>query len=149
MAKVLYAGSFDPITNGHADIIRRASGIFEVVIGVAVNSDKKYMFSLEQRVDMIKSVFPKLEVKSYETLTKDFCFENDIKYLLRGIRNEVDFNYENSLEAFNNHFGLETIYMRTAPHYSHVSSTLVRELIKSGVDDLQCLVPMEIMNKIF
>ena len=149
MAKILYAGSFDPITNGHADIIRRASKIFDVVIGVAVNPNKQYMFSLEQRVDMIKSEFPDLEVVSYETLTKDFCADNGIEYLLRGIRGESDVNYEKSIDSFNHHFGLETIYMMSRPEYSTLSSSYVRELIKAGATDIQCYVPMSIMNKIF
>lgn len=149
MVKVLYAGSFDPITRGHADIIERAGGMFDLVVGVGLNADKNCMFNVSDRVELIKTVFPDLNVVWYNGLTADYCKRNGIDYLVRGIRGAADFEYEKELERFNREHGVETIYLMAKPEYCNVSSTKVRSAIKNcRLDELERLVPKGIINKI-
>lgn len=140
MKTAVFPGSFDPITAGHVDIVRRAVPLFDkIVVAVGVNSQKKYLFSLEQRLAWLEEVFadePKVEVGTFEGLTAHFCQEIGANYLLRGLRNASDFDYEKTISQLNGIVGegLETIFLISQPAYSHISSTIVREIIKGGGD---------------
>jgi pantetheine-phosphate adenylyltransferase len=132
----VFAGTFDPFTVGHQDIVNRALPIFDkIIIAIGVNEEKAPTFSLNERIEIIKKSFlnhPKIIVKTYTGLTGDFCKKSDAQYLIRGIRNAVDFQYENDLAQANKEiFGLETVFFLTSPTLSHVSSSLVRELYKN------------------
>lgn len=136
----LFPGTFDPITKGHEDVIRRAVDLFdEVVIGVGANSSKQPMFSLEQRIAWMEEVFadePRVRVTGYEGLTVDFCKEIGARYILRGIRYVSDFEYEKAIADMNRMLspGLETIFLTTALLYATISSTLVRDVIRNHGD---------------
>jgi pantetheine-phosphate adenylyltransferase len=136
----VFPGSFDPITIGHVDLVNRALPIFDqIVIGVGVNSQKKSLFSLEQRVEWLNQVFknqPQVIVDTFTGLTAHFSKEIGAKYLLRGLRNASDFDYEKTISQLNNIVGdnLETVFLISRPEYSHISSTIVREIIKGGGD---------------
>lgn len=140
MKTAVFPGSFDPITVGHAELLRRAVPLFDkIVIAVGINSQKKYLFSLEQRLAWLEEVFAdedKIEVGSFEGLTAHYCKEIGARYLLRGLRNASDFDYEKTISQLNGIVGdgLETIFLISQPAYSHISSTIVREIIKGGGD---------------
>ncbi|MEM1359297.1 MAG: pantetheine-phosphate adenylyltransferase [Bacteroidota bacterium] len=140
MKTAVFPGSFDPITVGHAELVRRAVPLFDkIVIAVGINSQKKYLFSLEQRLAWLEEVFAdedKIEVGSFEGLTAHYCQEIGARYLLRGLRNASDFDYEKTISQLNGIVGegLETIFLISQPAYSHISSTIVREIIKGGGD---------------
>lgn len=133
-------GSFDPITKGHEDIVRRALPLFDkLIVAVGINSTKKYLFPLEQRLAFLEATFadePKIEIDTYQKLTADYCAEKDARFILRGVRNSTDYNYENTIAHLNRDLGkgLETIFLMSAPTYSFYSSTIVREIIKGGGD---------------
>lgn len=136
----MYPGTFDPITNGHEDLIRRASRVFDaVVIAVAASPGKAPLFSLEERVSMVKDTLadePRVRVTGYEGLTVDFARENGLGVILRGLRAVSDFEYEFQLAAMNRHLtqDVETIFMTPTEQYTFVSSTLVREIAELGGD---------------
>ncbi|MCB0651925.1 MAG: pantetheine-phosphate adenylyltransferase [Saprospiraceae bacterium] len=136
----VFPGSFDPITIGHYDLIIRAMPLFdEIVVAVGVNSQKNTLFSLEQRMAWLEEVFedePTIKVDFFEKLTVDFCHKIGARYLVRGLRNASDFDYEKTISQLNNILGkgLETIFLISKPEYSHISSTIVREIIKGGGD---------------
>lgn len=138
--KAVFPGSFDPITNGHVDIVRRALPIFDqVIIAIGVNSQKQALFSLEQRMSWIRDVFkdePKVVVDTFEGLTVNFCKKVDAHYLVRGIRSAADFDYEKTISQLNHIIGedLETVFLVSSPEYSFISSTIVREIIKGKGD---------------
>jgi pantetheine-phosphate adenylyltransferase len=141
MAKIaLFPGSFDPITLGHRDIIERALPLFdEILIAIGENSDKTYLFDLDQRVAWIKEVFahePKIRVVTYQGLTAAFAKENNIQFLLRGLRNPSDFEFEKSIAQANRQMesDLETVFLLTSARYSYISSSIVREVIRHGGD---------------
>ena len=140
MTTAVFPGSFDPITTGHLDLVRRATPLFDrIVVAVGVNSQKKYLFPLERRLTMLKQVFadqPTVEIASFEGLTAHFCQSIDAKFLLRGLRNASDFDYEKTISQLNGIVGngLETMFLISQPAYSHISSTIVREIIKGGGD---------------
>lgn len=136
----VFPGSFDPITVGHVDLVTRALPLFdEIVVAIGLNSQKKSLFDLEQRVAWLEAVFadePKVRVGHFENLTADYCRKIGAGYLLRGLRNASDFDYEKTISQLNfiiGH-GLETIFLISRPAYSHISSTIVREIIKGGGD---------------
>jgi pantetheine-phosphate adenylyltransferase len=136
MKTAVFAGTFDPFTIGHQDIVNRALPLFDkLIIAIGINDEKKSLFSLAERTEIIKKSFinhTKIIVDTYTGLTGDFCKKNDAPYLLRGIRNAIDFQYENDLAHANAAiFGLETVFFLTAPTLSHISSSLVRELYKN------------------
>ncbi|MEM1219956.1 MAG: pantetheine-phosphate adenylyltransferase [Bacteroidota bacterium] len=149
MKIAVFPGSFDPITIGHVDLVRRSLPFFDkIVIAIGVNSQKKYLFSLEQRLAWIDAVFvdePKVEVGHFEGLTAHYCQEIEAKYLIRGLRNASDFDYEKTISQLNNIVGqgLETIFFIAQPGYSHISSTIVREIIK-GKGDASPFLPTEV-----
>ena len=137
MKIAVFPGSFDPITLGHEDIIKRGLSLFDkIIIGLGENSDKKCMFSLERRIKFVSKTFNdsnKIEIKPYKGLTVNFCKKNNAKYILRGIRNSEDYEYEKII-AFTNMkmSGIETIFLLSDPEYSYLSSTTVRELINNN-----------------
>ena len=140
MKIAVFPGSFDPITIGHVELVKRAIPIFDkIIIAVGVNPQKKYLYSLEERIQQIADVFihePKIEVDKHEGLTAQYCIKKNAKYLIRGLRNASDFDYEKQLSQMNHIIGegVETVFLISHPQYSHISSTLVREVIKGGGD---------------
>jgi pantetheine-phosphate adenylyltransferase len=147
----VFPGSFDPITIGHVDIVKRSIPLFDkIIVAIGVNTQKKYLFSLEQRTEWIKDVFkdyPSIEVSSYNGLTINYCKEIGAQYLLRGIRSASDFEYEKTIAHLNHTMEseIETILMLSPPEYSSISSTIVREIIL-GKGDVSKFVPKEIVN---
>ncbi len=140
MRIAVFAGSFDPITKGHVDIVTRATPLFDkIIVAMGINSAKKYFFDTEQRIAFIEAAFehlPSVEVDTYEQLTAFYCKEKGANFLLRGLRNSTDFNYENTIAHLNATIGddLETVFLIAASEYSCYSSTVVREIIKGGGD---------------
>lgn len=135
----VFPGSFDPITVGHVDLVKRAIPIFDrIVVAVGVNSQKKTLFTLEQRLKWISDVFknyPTVEVAHFEKLTVHFCQKIGAKYLLRGLRNASDFDYEKTISQLNHEIAdVETVFLISQPMFTHISSTIVRELITGGGD---------------
>jgi len=140
MKIAVFPGSFDPITVGHVELVKRAIPLFDkIIIAVGVNSQKKYLYNLEERIQQIADVFineEKVEVDKHEGLTVKYCIKKNARYLLRGLRNASDFDYEKQLSQMNHIIGegVETVFLISHPQYSHISSTLVREVIKGGGD---------------
>ena len=135
MNKAIFPGSFDPITLGHVDIINRGVTLFdEVIIAIGENSSKNYMFSLEERKQFIEDTFkdnPKVSVVSYSGLTIDFCKAIGIEFILRGLRNPADFEFEKAIAHTNRHLStLETVFLLTSAQTSFISSSIVREIIR-------------------
>lgn len=146
MNKVVFAGSFDPITRGHYDMVERASALFdEVIVALGANSSKQTYFSKEDRLLQLKKVFssfPKVTVSEYSGLTVDFAKSMGANFLLRGLRNGTDFNYEQSIAQMNFQIsGIDTYFLLTQPHLSHISSSVVRDLLKHGRDCSDLLPP--------
>ena len=139
MRRAIFPGSFDPLTLGHHDIIMRGITLFdEVIIAIGKNADKKYMFSLEQRVKFIEEAFkdvPSISVKSYEGLTVDFCKKVDANFILRGLRNPGDFEFEKAIAHTNRKLSeIETVFLLTSSGKSYISSSIVRDVIRNGGD---------------
>lgn len=136
----IFAGSFDPITKGHEDIVLQALPLFdEIIIAIGVNIDKKYAFPLEQRIEWIKNTFaeyPNVKVVSYEGLTVDLCRKMNASFIIRGLRNTTDFEYESIIAEANKKLNpdVETVFFLSEPPLRCVSSTVVRDLIKNGAD---------------
>ena len=136
--KAVFPGSFAPFTKGHESVVLRALPLFdEIVIAVGTNSDKNEYFSLEERYKWILQVFtnePKISVQKYEGLTIDFCEKVKANYILRGLRNSSDFKYEKGIAQMNRSMKkhIDTIFIITEPEVSHISSTLVRDVVKNG-----------------
>ena len=153
MRVAVFPGSFDPITLGHIDLVKRASNLFDkIIVAVGVNSSKKYLFPLEQRLEWLNLVFKdddKIHVDHFEGLTVNFCKDQNANYLLRGLRNASDFDYEKTISQLNHIIGdeLETVFLISRPEFSHVSSTIVREIIK-GNGDVSSFVPELIVKHI-
>ena len=152
MNKVVCPGSFDPITFGHLDIIERASKRFdEVVIAVLVNKTKSTLFTVEERIEMIKEVTSKyknVKVDSWSGLLVDYCAENGISMIVKGLRAVTDFDYELQMSQINLQLkGIETIFMSTSPVHSFLSSSLVKEVASYG-GDVSNYVPAEILNRL-
>ena len=133
----IFPGSFDPITKGHEDIVRRAIPLFdEIIVAIGINSSKNYMYSLEQRLQWIKATFSdcdSIKVIQYEGLTIDVCKKHQVKFILRGLRNSNDYEYEKSIAMMNQAMAkdIETIYLNTQPESAAISSTIVRDIIKN------------------
>ena len=145
MKKAIFPGSFDPITLGHVDIINRGATLFdEIIIAIGENSSKDYMFSIDERVAFIESAFkdnPKISVMNYSGLTIDFCKEIGVDFIVRGLRNPADFEFEKAIAHTNRHLStLETIFLLTSSQTSFISSSIVREIIRYK-GDYKKLVP--------
>lgn len=145
----IFPGSFDPITVGHIDVVLRAVPLFdEIVIAIGINTQKKYLFTLEQRIEWIKKVFkdePKVSVESYTGLTVNYCKTRNAKYIIRGIRSSADFEYEKTIAQLNHMMmpELDTFLILSSPEYSAISSTIVREII-IGNGDTSKFLPKEV-----
>jgi len=145
MKRAVFPGSFDPITLGHFDIIERGLGLFdEIIIAIGVNADKKYMFSLEERKRFIEESFkhePKIKVMTYSGLTIDFCKKQEASFILRGLRNPGDFEFEKAIAHTNRKLSeIETVFLLTSSGKSYISSSIVRDVIRNN-GDYTSLVP--------
>jgi pantetheine-phosphate adenylyltransferase len=151
MRRAIFPGSFDPITKGHYDIINRGADLFdELIIAIGINADKKYMFSLEQRKAFIEDSFKgnsKVKVVTYSGLTVDFCQKNNVDYILRGLRNPADFEFEKAIAHTNRDLApIETVFLLTAANTSYISSSIVRDVIRNHGDYTK-LVPKTVRVK--
>lgn len=151
MRRAVFPGSFDPITLGHEDIITRALPLFdEIIIAIGINSDKKYMFSLEERMKFIRDTFinePKIKVETYTGLTIDYCKKVDAQFMLRGLRNPGDFEFEKSIAQTNRKLsGIDTVFLLTSADTSFISSSIVRDVLRNG-GDYSVLVPKNVRAK--
>ncbi len=151
MRRAIFPGSFDPLTLGHHDIIMRGITLFdELIIAVGINADKKYMFTLEERLDFITRAFnnePKIKVLTYEGLTVDFCEKVDADFILRGLRNPADFEFEKAIAHTNRKLSeIETVFLLTSSGKSFISSSIVRDVIRNG-GDYSGLVPDTVRTK--
>ncbi|MBK8355951.1 MAG: pantetheine-phosphate adenylyltransferase [Saprospiraceae bacterium] len=134
----VFPGSFDPITIGHYDLIKRAMPLFDkIIVAVGTNSTKSSLFPLEERLGWLKIVFkdyPKISIDHFEGLTAHYCIKVHANFLIRGLRNSSDFDYEKTISQVNQiiSHGIETVFLISNPQYSHISSTIVREVIKGN-----------------
>ena len=145
-------GSFDPITNGHLDIIERASSLYDdVVVAVMINHSKKSLFSVEERIELIQDVckkFPNVRVDSWHGLLVDFCKKNEIPAIVKGLRAVSDFEYELQMSQTNHQLaGVETVFISTSPQYSYLSSSLVKEIATYG-GDVSAYVPSSVLTQL-
>jgi len=145
MKRALFPGSFDPLTLGHFDIISRGVHLFdEVVVAIGINADKNYMFTLEERKQFIEAAFkdePKVKVVTYKGMTIDFCKEIGAEFILRGLRNPADFEFEKAIAHTNRKLSkIETVFLLTAAKTSYISSSIVRDVIRNK-GDYTVLVP--------
>jgi pantetheine-phosphate adenylyltransferase len=150
--RVLCPGSFDPVTNGHLDIISRASKLYdEVVVGVLINVSKTSLFTVDERVEMIREVtkdYGNIKVDKFHGLTVDYCRQHDIPVIVRGLRAVSDFDYELQIAQMNHRMsGVETMFMATNPLYAFLSSSLMKEVVKYG-GDISGLVPEVIHRRL-
>lgn len=143
----VFPGSFDPITLGHFILVQRASPMFDkIIVAMGSNTTKKYLFDESKRLEFLNSAFenmPKVEVQTYSGLTIDFCNSQGANFILRGLRNSIDFEYERSIAQMNKAMStqIETVMLVTDPDLSHISSSIVREIIKTNGDVAQFLPP--------
>jgi pantetheine-phosphate adenylyltransferase len=152
MRRAVCPGSYDPATNGHLDIIERAAQLFdEVVVAVGVNKSKKGLFELEERLEMLREItskLPNVRIGSWEGLLVDYCRDNDIVAIAKGLRSVSDFDYELQMAQMNRELtGVETLLMANNPAYGFVSSSLVKEVAALG-GDIQHLVPPVVYERL-
>jgi pantetheine-phosphate adenylyltransferase len=151
MRRALFPGSFDPLTLGHFDIIKRGVHLFdEIVIAIGINAEKKYMFSLDERKQFIEEAFkdqPKVKITTYEGMTVDFCKKVKAGFILRGLRNPADFEFEKAIAHTNRKLSkIETVFLLTAANTSHISSSIVRDVIRNN-GNYKLLVPDSVRVK--
>lgn len=151
MKRAVFPGSFDPLTLGHKDVIDRGLPLFdEIVIAIGTNSSKKYMFSLEQRKKFIEKTFanqPKIKVDTYKGLTIDYCKKTNSDYILRGLRNPADFEFEKAIAHTNRKMSkIEHVFLLTSANTSYISSSIVRDILKNK-GDVSLLVPDAVLEQ--
>ena len=152
MRRAVCPGSFDPVTNGHLDIVERAASLFdEVVVAVGVNPSKRRLFSDDERLDMLRRGvchLPNVTVEGFSGLLTTFCADRDIHAIVKGLRAVSDFDYELQMSQMNNRLtGIETMFVATNPEYSFLSSSLVKEVAKWG-GDVAGLVPDAVLPRL-
>jgi len=152
MRRAVCPGSYDPATNGHLDIIERASRLFdEVVVAVGINRSKKGLFEVPERLDILREITAKLPnvlVDSWEGLLVDYCRDNEIVAVVKGLRSVSDFDYELQMAQMNRGLaGVDTLFMPTNPEYSFLASSLVKEIAKWG-GDVSSLVPPNVLKRL-
>ncbi|GAA2457484.1 pantetheine-phosphate adenylyltransferase [Actinomadura vinacea] len=152
MRRVVCPGSFDPVTNGHLDIISRASRLFdEVVVAVLINKTKQGLFSIEERMEMLEEVtkeYGNVTIDKWHGLLVDFCRQNDIPMIVKGLRAVSDYEYELQMAQMNHRMaGVETMFMSTNPLYSYLSSSLMKEIVKYG-GDVSGLIPDLVLTRL-
>jgi pantetheine-phosphate adenylyltransferase len=145
-------GSFDPVTNGHIDIVARAAGLFdEVVVAVGVNRSKQRLFSPEERIEMLTEVcadYPNVSIDSFEGLLTDFCRRRQVHAIVKGLRAVSDFDYELQMAQMNSRLAeVETVFVPTSPEYSFLASSLVKEVAAFG-GDVSSLVPATVLARL-
>lgn len=145
MKRAVFPGSFDPLTLGHYDIIERGLTLFdEIILALGVNAEKKYMFSQDRREYFLKESFkdePKIKVMTYSGLTVEFCKQQEAAFILRGLRNPADFEFEKAIAHTNRKLAqIETVFLLTSSGKSYISSSIVRDVIRHG-GDYTSLVP--------
>ncbi len=152
MRKAVCPGSFDPVTNGHLDIISRASDLFdEVTVAVLINKSKEGMFSVDERLEMLRIVaadYPNVKIDSFRGLLVDFCKAHGIPAIVKGLRAISDFDYELQMAQMNRSLaGVETVFVPTSPEYSFLASSLVKEIATYG-GDVSGLVPVDVLRRL-
>lgn len=152
MKKAVFPGSFDPITLGHYDIIQRGLSLFDhLVVAIGENSEKSYRFSLEQRLVFLQKAFgnePRIEITTYSGLTVDFCKSIEAQFILRGLRNPADFEFEKAIAHTNRTLSkIETVFLLTASDKAFISSSIVRDVLKHN-GDISALVPQPVSELI-
>ena len=152
MTKVVCPGSFDPVTNGHLDIIGRASRLFdEVVVAVLVNENKSGLFTIDERLELLDratSQFPNVSTASFHGLLVDFCTDNGVSAIVKGLRAVTDFDYELQMAQMNGSLTqVDTLFIPTSPEYSFLASSLVKEVAKGG-GDVSRLVPDFVLTEL-
>jgi pantetheine-phosphate adenylyltransferase len=150
--RALCPGSFDPVTNGHLDIIGRAAGLYdEVVVAIFVNQSKSSLFSVEDRLEMLTEVtadYPNVSVDTFEGLVVDYCRAHAIPVIVKGLRAVSDFDYELQMAQMNRGLaGVDTLFMPTNPEYSFLASSLVKEIAKWG-GDVSSLIPATVLKRL-
>jgi pantetheine-phosphate adenylyltransferase len=152
VSRCVCPGSYDPVTNGHLDVIERASRLFdEVVVGLLVNPSKKGLFSVDERIEMLRDVtsgLANVTVESAEGLLVDFCLARDISAVVKGLRAVTDFDYELQMAQMNHRLtGLDTLFVATNPDWSYLSSSLIKEVASYG-GDVSGLVPESVLPRL-
>jgi len=152
MVKACCPGSFDPVTNGHIDVFARAATLFdEVTVGLLINKRKSSLFTVDERIDLLREVtspYSNIKVDSFYGLLVDYCRENDISVVVKGLRAVTDFDYELQMAQMNHRLsGVETLFLATNPEYGYLSSSLVKEVATYG-GDVKGLVPDLVLERV-
>jgi pantetheine-phosphate adenylyltransferase len=140
MKRAIFPGSFDPLTKGHEALVKRGLELFdEIIVAIGTNANKKYLFSLEERIDFIKKTFdnePRVKVESYDGLTIEYCKQKEAQFMLRGLRTSADFEFERAIAQINKEMmpSVETVFLITSAELSAISSSIVRDIIKNKGD---------------
>jgi pantetheine-phosphate adenylyltransferase len=150
--RAICPGSFDPVTNGHLDVFIRAARLAdEVTVAVLVNRNKAGMFSVEERIDLLREVtadLPNVRIDSFHGLLVDYCREHDIEAIVKGLRAVSDFDYELQMAQMNHRLAdIETLFVSTNPQYSYLSSSLIKEVARHG-GDVTGLVPQAVLDRL-